>query len=133
MKKMINSDWEYLSDTPEEFDYAIKNAVSKKERTFFEKLRDKFLHEIAASNDVLMNEKENPDGLYILRIGTDSILIGRNMSDPKETSIPIEFSGIFMALKEDIYNYVGRHVTLLEWLRERDYHGIRYDGNNDNN
>lgn len=78
-----------------------------------------------------MHEKDNEDGLYILRVGTDDIMIGRNMEKSGETTSPVEISGLFAALEEDIYEYVGRHVTLLEWLRERDYRGIRYDANND--
>lgn len=124
-------DWESLNDTPEEFDAAIKNAVSENEREFFEKLRYKELHETAFSNDVLMDEVDNEDGLYILRVITDEIMIGKNINDPKETSVPCEYDGLFFALSQDIFRYIGRHVTLWDWLRERDYRGIRYDRNND--
>ncbi len=103
------------------------------ERDFFEKLRYKFLHETAAGNDVLMNESDNNDGLYVLRVGTDDILIGKNLSKPEEKASSEEFAGIFLALQMDLYEYVHRHITLLEWLRERDYKGIRYDANNDYN
>lgn len=58
MKKQEYDTWDYLEDTPEEFDMAIKNAASDKEREFFEKLRYKILHETAFSNDVLMHEKD---------------------------------------------------------------------------
>lgn len=132
MKKEYRiEDWEDLSDTPEEFDAAIKNALTPNEKEFFEKLRFKELNETAASNDVLMNEADNTDGLYILRIGSDGILIGRNISDPKETTTPEEYAGIFLALQQDISQFVGRHVTLLEWLRQRDFKGIKYNQNND--
>ena len=131
MKKQEFDPWDYVVDTPEEFDAAIQNAVSDKEREFFERLRYKILHETAASNDVLMHENDNEDGLYILRVGTDDIMIGRNMEKPDEKSSPVEISGLFGALEEDINEYVGRHVTLLDWLRERDYQGVRYDTNND--
>ena len=130
MKKR-NENWEYLADTPEEFDAAIKNAVSENERIFFEKVRYKVLNETAASNDVLMNEADNEDKLYLLRVGTDDFMIGRNITDPNEKSSPIENAGLFGALEEDLYPYIGRHITLLEWLRGRDYKGIRYDANND--
>ena len=130
MKKR-NENWEYLADTPEEFDAAIKNAVSGNERIFFEKVRYKVLNETAASNDVLMNEADNEDKLYLLRVGTDDFMIGRNITDPNEKSSPIENAGLFGALEEDLYPYIGRHITLLEWLRGRDYKGIRYDANND--
>jgi len=130
-KKDTPEDWEDLSDTPEEFDAAIKNAVSSKEKEFFEKLRYKELNETAASNDVLMNEADNSDGLYILRVGSDGILVGRNISNPNEASTPEEYAGLFLALQQNISQFIGRDITLLDWLRERDFQGIKYDQNND--
>ena len=131
MKKQEYDPWAYLEDTPEEFDAAIRKAESNNEREIFEKLRYKNLHETAFSNDILMHEKDNEDGLYILRVGTDDIMIGRNLEKAGEETSPVEVSGIIAALEEDIYEYVGRHITLLDWLRERDYCGIHYDANND--
>lgn len=129
--KYDEEEWEYLADTPEEFETAIKNAVSDKEREFFEKFRYKILNETAASNDVLMHEKDNEEGLYILRVGTDDIMIGKNLSDPNEKTSASEFAGIFLALDQDLFRYLNRHISLREWLRERNYQGIRYDANND--
>ncbi len=133
MKKSTKKDWDYLSDTQNEFEEAIANAISENERQFFEKLRFKFLHETAASNDILMNESDNDDGIYILRVGTDDILIGKDLENPDEKTTPAEYAGIFLALQHDMYMYVHRHITLLEWLRERNYKGVRYDANNDYN
>ena len=133
MKTYDNEAWDYLADTPEEFRHAIKQSVSANERTFFEKFRHKVLTETAASNDVLMHEDDNEDGLYILRVGTDDVLIGSNLLKSGKKPVPCEYAGIFLALEQDIYAYTGRHETLLEWLRRRDYKGIRYDRNNDYN
>lgn len=133
MKKYSSEDWECLADTPEEFEEALKNAVSENERTFFEKFRHKILTETAFSNDILMHCDDNEDGLYILRVRIDDVLIGRNLENPDEDTIPEEFEGIFLALEQDISQYTGRHETLLDWLRRRDYNGIRYDRNNDYN
>ncbi len=130
-KKYQEEDWEFLSDTPQEFENAIQNASTPNEKEFFEKLRYKELNETAASNDILMNEADNEDGLYILRVGSDGIIIGRNISDPLESSTPEEFAGIFLALQQDISQFVGRNITLIEWLRERDFKGIKYNQNND--
>lgn len=131
MKTKATEDWENLSDTPEEFESAIKNAVTSNEKEFFEKLRYKELNETAASNDVLMNEVDNSDGLYILRVGSDGIMIGRKISDIHEQSVPEEYAGIFLALQQNISQFIGRDITLLQWLRERDFQGIKYDQNND--
>lgn len=124
-------EWEDLWDTPEEFDSAIKNAVSKNEKEFFEKLRYKILHETAFSNDVLMKDDENEDALYILRVGTDDIMIGHNLTVPGREHEAIELGGVCFAMKYDLYDFLGYHITLQEWLRKRDYKGINYDRNND--
>lgn len=131
--KKEEEDWEYIADTPDEFDAAIKNAVSDKEREFFEKLRYKVLHETAFSNDILMYDSDNEDGLYLYRVGTDDFMIGKWLSQPQKSVGGHEFAGLFEALAENLYPWLGRDITLLQWLRERDYKGIRYDANNDYN
>lgn len=128
---IITEEWASLSDTPEEFENAIQNAATFNEKEFFKKLRYKELNETAASNDVLMNEADNSDGLYILRVGSDGILIGRSISTPGQSPTPEEYAGIFLALKQNISKFIGRNISLLEWLRERDFKGIKYDQNND--
>lgn len=126
MKIKTNPIWVDLSDSPEEFEKAINHAVSDNERFFFENLRSKFLSEPAASNDILMHELNNEDGLYIIRVGTDDILIGKRLTDPNEQSVPQEFAGLFLALQQDLYEYLGRHLTLHQWLRDRDFEGVVY-------
>jgi hypothetical protein len=123
--------WENKTDTPEEFDTAIRNAVSDNEREFFERLRHKVLNETAFSNDVLLTDEENDDAIYILRVGTDEIMVGHNLTVAGNEHESVEIAGIFNAMSYDLYDFLGRHVTLHEWLRERDYHGIHYNRNND--
>lgn len=65
MKKEKIEDWDCIVDNPEEFENAIENASTNNEREFFKKLRYKVLHEPAFSNDVLMNDKDNEDGIYV--------------------------------------------------------------------
>lgn len=131
MKQISNDEeWEYLSDTPEQFKEAITNAVSENEKIFFSKLRSKVLNEGAASNDVLMHNEDNEDGIYILRI-SDDFLVGKKDKSGKDVSIIVEISGLFDFLSEDLHRQLNRHISILEWLRERDYKGIHYDANND--
>ena len=129
----INSEvWQYIADTPDEFARAIESSSSPKEKEFFQKLLHKVLNETAASNDVLMNDKDNEDGLYILRVGTDDFQVGR-VGDPKSPSYPHEYAGLFYFLTADLEPYLHRHITVGEWLKTRDFAGIRYDANNDYN
>lgn len=123
-------DWEGFEDTPEEFENAIQNAKSDSERTFFETLMYKVVHEPAFSNDVLMHDRDNEDGIYILRV-SDDFMIGKKDSKGMDVCSPAEYSGLFYFLETDMYPYLHRHIAVGEWLRNRDYSGIRYDANND--
>jgi len=124
-------DWENLADTPEAFEAAIKNAVSKNEKEFYEKLRHKVLNETAFSNDVLMRDDENDDAIYIMRVGTDDIIVGHNLTVKGEKDEAVELAGVCFAMTYDLCDFLGYHISLQEWLRKRDYQGIRYDRNND--
>ena len=123
-------DWEYIVDTPEEFDDAIQNAESDNESKFFKTLMYKVVHEPAASNDVLMHNEDNEDGIYILRV-SDDFMIGKKDENGMDACTPSEYSGLFFFLSTDMYPYLGHHITVGEWLKRRDYGGIRYDANND--
>ena len=123
-------DWEYIVDTPGEFDNAIQNAESDNERKFFKTLMYKVVHEPAASNDVLMHNEDNEDGIYILRV-SDDFMIGKKGNSGMDACTPSEYSGLFFFLSTDMYPYLGHHITVGEWLKQRDYTGIRYDANND--
>ncbi len=132
MKNRVSpEEWEYLSDSQEEFELAIQNAVTPNEREFFEKLRYKILNETAFSNDILMKDDENSDAIYIMRVGTDDIMIGHNLTVAGKEHEAVELAGVFYAMSYDLYDFLGYHITLQEWLRNRDYRGIRYDRNND--
>ncbi len=130
-QKETAEDWKYLADTPEGFDAAIKGSVSKSEKEFFEKLRHKILHETAFSNDVLLKDDENDDAIYIMRVGTDDIMVGHNLTVNGSEHEAVELAGVCFAMSYDLYDFLGYHITLQEWLRKRDYRGIRYDRNND--
>lgn len=132
MKIDQDPNWEFLSDTPEEFNNAIRNAVSDKEKEFFNKLRYKELNHPACSNDVLMHDKDNEDGLYILRV-SDSFMVGKAHRENPSLQYPREYGGLFFFLRQDLYPYLGYHITVQDWLRNRDYSGINYEADNDLN
>lgn len=131
MRKIyIDSAWKDLTDTPEEFKDALTKAVSVKERHFFETMMKKELHELAASNEVLITDEENPDGVYLLRVGNDGYMFGNRKDELAGMSNPTEYAGLFSFLDDDLHKYLYRHTTGLQWLRERNFE-VRYDRNND--
>lgn len=125
-------DWTNLSDTPAMFEKALKEASTSNERLFFKNLRHKLLHETAFSNDVLMHNQDNEDGIFILRCGIDDFQVGRILADNGKMSEIVEYQGLFFALDNmDLFAFINQHITLGQWLKKRDYRGIRYDRNND--
>lgn len=130
-RKDSPEDWKNLADTPEDFEIAIRNAISKNEKEFFEKLRYKILNETAFSNDVLLKDDENEDAIYIMRVGTDDIMVGHHRTVKGKEHEAVELAGLCYAMAFDLYDFIGYHITLQEWLRKRDYQGIRYNRNND--
>lgn len=130
----IPEDWADSADSPEEFEEAIRNSVSANEKEFLEEMRYKIPYEVAASNEILLKEDENEDGIYILRVGNGDFQIGRISKDSEVPNYPFEIGGLlgeygFMGF--DLYPLLKKHMTVQEWLRSRDYQGIRYDRNND--
>ena len=127
-----NENWDmYYSDTPDEFIEAIRNANSRNEFQFFTLILYKILNEMAASNECLLHENDNEDGFYILRCGTSDFLIGTARNNIEPRPVTTEYSGIFSFLKQDLFPFIHRHISIWDWLRERDYRGIRYDRNYD--
>ena len=115
MKNPENKLWKEDEDL---FTSMIGHYVSDKERTFFEKMRYKMEYEIDPSNDLIMFEEDNEDHIYILRCVYEEIIIVHVMTLSEALNANLKELGF---LKSDI--------TLLEWLRGRDYEGIRYNHN----
>lgn len=122
--------WNEITDTPDEFRKALEEARTPNEKEFFEQLLYKEHHEPAAMYEVLMHDRDNEECIYILRDGYDEYTIGFT-SDEKGPDKQSEWGGLFFFLEQDMWPYIGRHISVLEWLRERDFRGICYDRNND--
>lgn len=107
----------------------IGHYVSDKERTFFEKMRYKMEYEIAPSNDLIMFEEDNEDHIYILRCVYEEIIIGHGIKGnyDEEFHVMTLSEALNANLKE--LGFLKSDITLLEWLRGRDYEGIRYNHN----
>lgn len=103
--------------------------VSENEKTFFEKIRYKMEHELAPSNELIMSEIDNDDKIYIVRVDYDEFIVGHGTVGHYDE----EFHGMNLSevldanLKE--LGYIDNDITLWEWLRERDYKGVRYNNN----
>jgi len=115
---------EMYEDDVKLFNTIFDKEMSADERTFFERMKEKVEGEFAPSADIMMLEEDNKDEVYLIRYYFSEFKIGKRHSD--EDIYSITFAE---AIGQDMFILLGRHITLLEWLREIDFKGINYLGN----
>lgn len=105
--------------------------ASVEEKNFFERMKYKLEFEPSMSNDLLMSEHDNEDGIYIVRCYDREFIIGCHVGDIfKEEKYTMNFSdALDTNLKE--CGFIDDNLTLLEWLRKRNFNGVQYDHNYD--
>ena len=117
-------------EIPEEdmalFEAMKGNYVSENERVFFETMRYKEEYELAPANEQIMSGKDNGDGISIIRRYACEYEFGKKGHDGYADSLADALSFNLKTI-----GIVGYDQTLQEWLRRRDYAGIRYDQNVD--
>ena len=100
--------------------------VSEREQEFFEKQEFKQRHILTVSNDLVLSERHNEDHVYIVRCWFEEYVVGGDLTEEHFMNL----SGALNAnLKE--CGILDKDITLLQWLRERDYQGVEYDHNFD--
>lgn len=76
--------------------------------------------------DTLLSEYDIEDGLYLVKCYFCEYLIGRNSHNLK-AKLNFVPSCLKESLETDLFQLLGRHITLWEWLKSRDFKGVRYD------
>lgn len=101
--------------------------VSENERKFFETMLWKIQTEYASHTETIIDDNENPDGIYLYREIYDDFRIGRWIEGLPDT--PVMTNGLFGLLSLDMerYHILGEYKTLWEWLRGNDYRYVHYD------
>ena len=122
MKRPENKLW------PEDeklFATMVGHYISENEQTFFEKMKNKMENEIAPSNDLIMFEEDNEDNIYIVRCIYDEFIIGHGTTGHYDEELHVMnlSDALNVNLKE--LGFLDRDITVLGWLRERDYKGVR--------
>ena len=130
---MIRTDIFFEDDEPAPEDLALFKThpgpgASDAEKDFFKKMEKKVFGEFAPSADLLMSEHNNHDEIYIVRYYFSEFRIGQGLADNrfKGKIYTLTFAE---ALEADLFQFLDRHVTLLEWLREIDFKGLDFNGN----
>lgn len=110
-----------------------ENYISDKERFFFVTIQRKQESELTYSNELLIDEHDNPDGLYMVRVNFEEYEIGRIVDGNR---IGEEFHAMYLAEALDLqlgcFNIVPSDMTLFDWLRANDYRYVNYHRNYDN-
>jgi hypothetical protein len=110
------------------FEEVLSKALQPHERTFFENMKKKEEGEFAPSADIIMDEHNNASELYLIRYYYSEYKIGRGLPGHK-CSEAIYNDTLADTLKANLFQLLGRHITLWEWLKENDFQGIEYSGN----
>lgn len=106
-----------------------RQYISKEEQEFFEKLHVKMLSELAASGELLISEKENEDGIYLLREQYDEFIVGQGFWGSKPDGL--HTMNLIDVLSANMLEqgFLKEDITLLGWLRSRNYKGVMYNHN----
>lgn len=126
MNEIANKLW------PEDFKLFANmegHYISDNEKAFFEKMKFKMENEIAPSNDLIMFEEDNDEQIYIVRCIYDEFIVGHGTKSHYDEEYHVMNLPEALSANLKTLGFIDRDITLLEWLRERDYEGIRYNHN----
>ena len=108
----------------------IAHPFSANELEFFTQLRNKMENELAPCKEVHFSEKDNEDGIFLLRDGYDEFIIGTEKDNVPNDYIHVMSLSEALSMNLSNIGFVDRDITLLDWLRERDYKGAMMNHNN---
>ena len=107
-------------------DKRIAEARTNEERYFLERIKAKETGEFAPSADLLVSERDNADELFLVRYYFTEYKIDSMRASCGSSIYCISFEDL---MKEDLCPLLGRHVTIVEWLREQKFACVGYYGN----
>ena len=144
--RVIDLNNEYLPiEDKELYEKMQMHFVSDKEKEFFDEMICKELYDSPVSTfDVFVHEDnneeklftsgdfrftyKNEEKLFIQKMYNTEYEIGI-YSDENNTYKTMDYVPLCLAelVVTDLFPLLGRHITVLEWLREKNYECVRYD------
>jgi len=104
------------------------NCISDKEKEFFDEMICKEIYDHPVSTfDVFVHEDSNMERLYIQKQYICEYVIGRFKDDGSYEGMDYVPTCLAELMVTDLYPLLGRHISVLEWLREKNYECVRYD------
>lgn len=104
-------------------------SITHEEFNFFQNMEFKEEHEVTLSNDLIMSEHNNSDGIYIVREIYDEYVIGCSKCPDNEVHVMNLDEALSLKLSD--IGIENTNLTLWEWLRAINYKGITYNHNYD--
>lgn len=105
--------------------------ISENEKIFFEKQRYKEEYVPTGMNDLVMHENSNNDNIYIVRVDLSEYIIGHGTVGHYDEEIYVMTLAEALAVNMHKAGFIEQDITLWQWLRLRDYKGVEYDHNYD--
>lgn len=128
---MENKKTKLIAEDVSLFKHMEGKYISNEEKEFFERMKFKIESELAPANDLIMSNRNNDDGIYIVRCYDYEFRIGCHVGEEyKEEFYAMDFhDALYVNLRE--CGFIDEDLTLLEWLRKRNYNGVEYNHNFD--
>ena len=124
----IKVDYELPADDQRLLDSLDTFCVSDKEREFISQMLEIEQHWMTEVGASIILEDENEDHLYIMHYYSTEYEIGNEeQSGVYEAFSLSELLGLFL----DEQGILDKHITVLEWLRQRNYDNVTYDRTRD--
>ncbi len=113
------------------FESMSANYLSAKERWFFESIKDLEQWDCSMAHDIIMSQTDNDDNVFIVRVNCNEYIFG--CDDLKSRRVYKHVMTLSEALSSNLktLGIVDIDLTLLEWLRARNYNGVSFDHNLD--
>ncbi|MGM9844806.1 MAG: hypothetical protein ACI30K_01055 [Muribaculaceae bacterium] len=105
-------------------------STTPEELNFFQNMKFKEEYELTLSNDLIMSERDNADGIYIVRVEYDEYIVGCTTHPEDEVHTMNLYDALNIKLHQ--IGIKDKNVTIWEWLRSINYQGISYNHNYDN-
>lgn len=108
-----------------------KSITTVAGKEFIAKIEYKMHYEPAMANDLLLSEFDNEEGVYLVRCYDHEFIVGRHLGDKYEDEFyAMSFSEAMNANLKDCH-FTSDDTTLINWLVNRDFKGLRYNHNYD--
>lgn len=126
----MNSNKNTLWDVDEQLFASMEgNYKSANEANFFKNLHFKQEYEPTLSNELLVSEADNDDQVYLVRVEYEEYLVGVGIYPHQKEVHAMNLSEALAVNLKDIG--IEKDITLLDWLRARDYADVKYNRNHD--